>query len=187
VAISQVSTMAKDEEVHVWWQLSGEEDFEGFRLYRRRDGEPRERVIGGTELLPAGTSRYVDNDVETWNTYHYRVAVVEPDGTEIASSQAATVKLQASAYVLTHGKPNPFSATTSFQYTLPNSAPVTIRVYDVRGALVATLEDGERAEGGHHVSWDGRDSAGHLVSGGTYFVRLHAPDAVLTRKIVLVR
>jgi hypothetical protein len=184
--IGRIAAMAKQSDAIVWWDISGNGDYEGFRLYRRRDGEPQERVISGTGLLPAGTRQFVDTDVVAWNTYHYRVAVVEPDGTEMAS-QAVTVRMRTSAYTLTHGQPNPFSASTSFQYTLPRSGPVTVRVYDVRGALVATLEDAVRAEGVHTVSWDGRDNAGNVVSGGTYFVKLHAPDADLTRKIVLIR
>jgi hypothetical protein len=178
--------MVKWGDAYLLWDLSGDGDFGGFRLYRRRDGEPQERVISGATLLPGDARQYVDRDVDSWDTYHYRVAVVEPDGTEIAS-QSASVKMRTPAYVLTHGHPNPFSASTSLQYTLPKSSPVTVRVYDVRGALVATLDDGVRAEGVHTVSWDGRDNTGNVVSGGTYFVKLHAPDAVLTRKMVLIR
>jgi len=185
LAFEQVSVWPVDGDVYISWKLYGTGDIDGFRVYRRRDGDA-EHVVSGEALLPGDERQLTDRNLEPWHTYHYRVVAVAPGGEEIPS-QSATVEMRTPAFELTHGRPNPFSSSTSFQYTMPRAAPVSISVYDVRGALVATIEDGIRAAGVHTVAWNGRDRSGARVSAGTYFVRLQAPDVVLTRKIVLVR
>jgi hypothetical protein len=39
----------------------------------------------------------------------------------------------------------------------------------------------------HEVHWDGRDAAGTRVAAGMYIYRLQAGDAMLARKLVVVR
>jgi len=54
----------------------------------------------------------------------------------------------------------------------------------VDGRRVRTLID-ERREGcRQRVIWNGRDSDGRWVGGGTYFVTLTAGDIIQTRKVV---
>ncbi|MGD8414726.1 MAG: FlgD immunoglobulin-like domain containing protein, partial [Candidatus Latescibacterota bacterium] len=177
----------------VWWSFYAGDSIDGFKLCRHSGSEIDDVVISGDALLGADVRRFEDNDLESGETYYYRVVAVRSDGTEIQSG-TATVKSteiwpdnRPAPYALTHGHPNPFSTSTSFEYTLAETGPVTVRVYDVRGALVSTLENAVRAGGVHAISWDGRDNRGNRVSGGTYFVELRTPKAVLTRKIVLVR
>jgi len=177
----------------VWWSFFGGEPIDGFNVYRRAGNELEDKIISGNDPLPAGARRFEDASILPEQTYYYRVTALRPDGSEVRSATATIAPRTVSTamrpvpYSFTHGHPNPFSASTSFHYTLPTSERVTVRVYDVRGALVSTLEDAVRAEGVHSVSWDGRDSFGNVVSGGTYFVELRSPGTVLTRKIVLVR
>ena len=53
------------------------------------------------------------------------------------------------------------------------AARVTLRVYNLRGQVVASLlESEERAAGRHEVTWDGRASSGRPVPSGVYFFRL---------------
>ena len=68
------------------------------------------------------------------------------------------------------------------------SAPVTLRVYNVAGALVKTLVNGERAPGiAHAVTWDGRNNAGQRVASGVYFYRLVTKEFSRTKKMVLLK
>jgi hypothetical protein len=188
-----VGAEATDGGAAVWWSFFGGEPIDGFNVYRRAGNEIEDKIISGNDPLPAGARRFEDASILPEQTYYYRVAALRPDGSEVRSATATIAPRTVSTakrpvpYSFTHGHPNPFSTATSFQYTLPTAERVTVRVYDVRGALVSTLEDAVRAEGVHSVSWDGRDNFGNVVSGGTYFVELRFPGAVLTRKIVLVR
>jgi hypothetical protein len=89
--------------------------------------------------------------------------------------------------VLDQNIPNPFNATTSISYILPERASVTLRVYDVKGRPVAALVDGVEAPGPHAVDWDGRSDAGAPQPSGIYFYRLKADGRILTRKMVLIK
>src|SRR5262249_30217307 len=71
---------------------------------------------------------------------------------------------------------------------LGGSGPVTLAIYDVRGALVRRLVNHEQWASGTRVeSWDLRSDAGTSVSSGIYFAKLEAPGTVLTRRLTIVK
>lgn len=84
--------------------------------------------------------------------------------------------------------PNPTrSGETTLRFTLPESEPVTLAVFDVTGRLVRTLVHAGLDAGWHSVRWDGRGTSGASVSPGVYFVRLRAGDHVQSRKLLVLR
>lgn len=79
--------------------------------------------------------------------------------------------------------PNPFNPSTQIRFAVPQSAPVTLEVFEVTGRKVATLLDGTRMNAGWHVaSFD----ASNLGS-GTYVYRIQSAGTTQTRTMVLVR
>lgn len=80
--------------------------------------------------------------------------------------------------------PNPFPTSTKIQYAIPSKSHVQISVFDVRGARVATLVDGEIEAGSHEVTWDGRTFGGHTAATGVYFYKLQTKTEVRTRKML---
>ena len=87
---------------------------------------------------------------------------------------------------LSVGRPNPSGATVAFTIELPRRSPVSMRIYDVRGALVRTLEQSLVESGTHTLAWDGRDDRGRPVAGGLYLAWVHADGESLTRRVVRV-
>jgi len=85
------------------------------------------------------------------------------------------------------GFPNPFNPSTTIPYSVATTARVTLRVYDVRGALVATLVDEVVVAGRHRAAWNGRDRHGARVGSGVYFIRLSVGGDVRAGKVVLVK
>jgi endonuclease I len=84
--------------------------------------------------------------------------------------------------------PNPFQARTVLVYDLPRRGAVALRIYDVSGRLVRSLESGAVQEAGRHaVEWDGRDDAGTATTAGLYFGRLEAGGESAVRRLVRVR
>jgi hypothetical protein len=83
--------------------------------------------------------------------------------------------------------PNPFRGSAAIAYALPEAEAVSLRIYDIRGALVRRLVEETVAAGQHEADWDGRDSRGREVSSGVYFCRLAAGDGADTRRVVLIR
>jgi hypothetical protein len=97
-----------------------------------------------------------------------------------ASPEPAAV-LSAQAY------PNPFNPRTTIELSLPRTGEVSLKVYDLRGALVRTLVAGELSAGSHQVVWDGTSDAGRAVASGIYFYETRAGDAVSLGKLTLVK
>lgn len=78
--------------------------------------------------------------------------------------------------------PNPFSQSTTFDYTVTEKTKVSISVYNVIGRKVATVVDGIQPAGTYRATFE----AGDLAS-GTYFYRLEANGRVISRPMILVK
>ena len=83
--------------------------------------------------------------------------------------------------------PNPFNASTTIPFTLPQRAHVVLTIYDVLGRQVTTLLDEERLPGRYSVRWDGVDVTGKAVSSGVYLYELRVGTTSQCRKMVVVR
>ena len=83
--------------------------------------------------------------------------------------------------------PNPFSRSTTLRFTLRTDEQVSLSIYDARGALVSTLEDGMLPAGSHQALWNGRDQARRPVAAGIYFVRLQAGAYSATEKMMFLK
>ena len=88
---------------------------------------------------------------------------------------------------LLQNAPNPFNSQTVLSYFLLEPGPVRLEVFALTGQRVAVLHQGPQPAGYHRLHWDGRDAAGHPVASGAYLYRLVTDDAVLTRKLILLR
>jgi len=88
---------------------------------------------------------------------------------------------------LDQNHPNPFNPATRMTFRLPASMVVRLAVYDVSGALVTILVEGEMPGGLNDVSWDGRDAGGRRVDSGVYFCRLEAGGQTASRKLVVLK
>ncbi len=83
--------------------------------------------------------------------------------------------------------PNPFNPSTSIRFTLPSAVETSLKLYDVTGRLIRTLQSGFLPSGPHEVRWNGLDDAGRAVASGTYFARLIAGQETSVKPLVLVR
>ena len=83
--------------------------------------------------------------------------------------------------------PNPFVDGTSVSFNMPSSGRAVVRVYDVAGRLVRTVDDSVRGAGPQQVRWDGRNGDDEAVASGVYFIMLEAAGNSKTRKAVLLR
>ena len=88
--------------------------------------------------------------------------------------------------------PNPFNPETWIPYHLSQDAEVVVRIYDVRGRIVRTLDMGFQSFG-YYASrdkaayWNGKTDTGETVSSGTYFYQIQAGDYTETRKMVILK
>ncbi len=82
--------------------------------------------------------------------------------------------------------PNPFNQSTTIEFGLTEPARVTLRVYNVTGREVASLNDRLMAVGTHRVTWDGTTDSGERAASGIYFYRLTVGDRSHTGRMVMV-
>ena len=86
------------------------------------------------------------------------------------------------AFGLMQNYPNPFNPSTTIVYALPVASQVEIRVFNMLGAEVATIVEGERSAGMHQEVFN---AAG--LPSGVYFCRMNAGTFSANRKLLLVR
>jgi hypothetical protein len=84
-------------------------------------------------------------------------------------------------------RPNPFNPETAIAFSLKESSRVRISVYNLKGQLVATLLDAEKAAGQHSAAWDGRDDSGRPASSGMYLLRMSAGNYAGSLKMILLK
>jgi beta-lactamase superfamily II metal-dependent hydrolase len=80
--------------------------------------------------------------------------------------------------------PNPFTHAATFKLSNPEGRPVSLEIFDVSGRLVNSLAPSASGITQQTLTWDGRALSGDYVSPGVYFVRLSAPSAMISKKVV---
>ncbi len=88
---------------------------------------------------------------------------------------------------LSQNYPNPFNPATTIEFGIEEPTKVKITVYDAAGRLVKILADRVYSAGSHRVTWNGTGSKGNRMSSGLYFYRMESGNAVITKKMVLLR
>lgn len=83
--------------------------------------------------------------------------------------------------------PNPFNPETTISYSVKESAPVQILVYNLKGQLVRTLVNEAKPAGNHSVVFNGLDDSRRSLSSGVYFFKMRAGKYTDTRKMILMK
>jgi len=144
------------------------------------------RVAEGVPVSADGVVHYFDNSARPGKHYVYRISSVEDPAHTFTTTSVYVPVVRAA---LDQNYPNPFNPATTITYTVPDAGmrPVSLVIYDVRGARVRTLVDGMHSGGRFSVDWNGRNDAGARVSSGMYFYRLEQPGFTATRKMLLIK
>ncbi|OQY29974.1 MAG: hypothetical protein B6244_01565 [Candidatus Cloacimonetes bacterium 4572_55] len=83
--------------------------------------------------------------------------------------------------------PNPIASHTTISYSIPETAPVSVAIYNATGQHVRSLVNKQQTSGDYEVSWNGTNDSGEIVSGGVYFYTVKAGDHIQSRQMVLLR
>jgi|GEM_PF-1800327 len=132
-----------------------------------------------TEIWDAGDDGYPLGDlnwfgpevVEAWENGDPSPVVIETGIKNITSSD-----LNLRNY------PNPFSGSTRISYSVPLQAKVTLKVYNVTGAEVATLVDAMQSAGDHEVTFNGAN-----LKNGMYYCKLQVGIISQVHKLTLIK
>ena len=88
--------------------------------------------------------------------------------------------------------PNPFNPETWIPFQLAQPTSVVLRLYDIEGQVIRTINLGYKKIGFYTVInraiyWDGKNQLGESVSSGVYFYRLTTSDYDAMKKMVILR
>jgi len=95
--------------------------------------------------------------------------------------------LSPQTFALHQNYPNPFNPETSIGYDLASEGLVSIKIHDLRGALVKTLVNDVQPSGYKTIKWDGTNDRGQKVSAGLYLYRIDAEGFTDTKKMALLK
>jgi hypothetical protein len=83
--------------------------------------------------------------------------------------------------------PNPFNPATTIRYRLPAVSDVAVDIIDIMGRSVWSYSACYCRPGTHVLQWYGKSRGGLSVSSGIYLLRLITNNAVLTKKLLLLK
>lgn len=83
--------------------------------------------------------------------------------------------------------PNPSSADTRLEFSLPTASVGEVAVIDASGRRVTTLANGSWPAGMHSVTWSGLDAGGRSVAAGLYWARATFGPRQAVRCLVRLR
>ncbi|MCX6138927.1 MAG: T9SS type A sorting domain-containing protein, partial [Ignavibacteriales bacterium] len=86
-------------------------------------------------------------------------------------------------YQLAQNYPNPFNPSTTINFSLPVASNVTLKVYNMLGAEVATVAQGLHAPGAYSVRFD----ASNLASGVYVYTLRTSSGFVQSNKMLLMK
>jgi hypothetical protein len=150
----------------------------GDMLISHRDGE----------VVRVGLARMGEGESELLKVFGGDVppsisrAMLNETPVEVPSSSSIPI-----AFSLEQNAPNPFNPATTIRFTVAQSAPVNLAIYNLNGQLVREVVNDEMPAGSHEVVWDGRDAVSREVSSGVYVYRLRSGVQTAVNRMTLVR
>jgi len=185
------------------WRTETEINNVGFSIYRSEEKDDNYTRIAfisgaGNSAMP-NDYQFTDKKVEQGKTYFYYLEDIDVAGERSKSKiikviipPAIPATLVQSKFELFQNFPNPFNPETWLPYQLAESVPVTIRIFDLRGRIIRTLDFGNQQAGGYVTKdkaayWNGRNDCGEHVSSGLYFYQLKAGEFSAIRKMVIMK
>ncbi len=90
-------------------------------------------------------------------------------------------------FSLDQNYPNPFNPKTIINYRLPESAEISLIIYDIKGNIVKTIESGRLVAGRYTYVWNGQDNTDQPVSTGLYFTKIQADSYSRTIKMIFLK
>jgi hypothetical protein len=188
VELTTFTVSVKNELVKLNWETATEVNNYGFEVERASYSTTHLQIwkkIGfvngnGNSNSPKNYS-FVDNNVVS-GKYSYRLKQIDNDG-QFEYSGAIEIDLEKpSSYELYQNYPNPFNPSTIISFSVPVTAPVTLKIFDVLGNEVATLINEEKPAGVYEIEFNATN-----LSSGVYFYKVLAGSFIEAKKMLLTK
>jgi hypothetical protein len=109
------------------------------------------------------------------------------DGGHIPPTNDVPVDAPRREFELHPPSPNPFNPAAVLTFDLGREAQGSVKIYNLRGALVRSLAEGSFSAGQNTLRWLGRDDTGARVSSGVYLVSYQIDGFDETQEILMIK
>jgi len=200
VLSSFTATLMVQGKVRLDWVTQSASGLTGFRVLRNTVAEVSTAIAVSSLIEANNTSTavpysFIDNEIPCNGTYYYWLQIEGQDGSvsyygsiavEVTNGNNPDIPIPLIT-ALNNPFPNPFNPSLTIPFDLSKDGRVTIKIYNLKGQLIKNLVDEDKKASNYRIVWDGKDNNGHIVSAGTYIVRMNAPEYNSSRKIVMVK
>ena len=182
--------------VKLEWATQSEIHNLGFLVERRAQSDTAFHEIRNSFVQGQGTTTvahsysFVDSTLNAAGRYEYRLNQLDLDGKVHRSpGVAVSVPVQAIlevapiAFALLQNYPNPFNPETTIKFSVEQTSPTRVDVYDISGRLVTTLFDGIAISGRYYRL----RFTGTGIASGVYFYRLQGNGKSTLHKMLLLK
>lgn len=199
---SFTATITAQNYVRLSWETQSESNLLGYYLYRNTSeelstGSQISGLISPTNSSNQHTYTYLDSDIAQSGSYYYWLHSQELDGsgnyhgpiTVLVNLEAEQPGIPAIPQQtgLRTIYPNPFNPSTTISYGLDKTDSVNIKIFNSRGQLVRSLDEGLKTAGYYHLIWNGDDASGKSMPTGVYYIRMQAGHRSFHKKAVLMK
>jgi hypothetical protein len=173
--------------IDLHWNMSPEPDVGEYRIYRGLSvdfqPDPGSLFAAGSDTAFAGSTNA---------SYIYKLTAVDIHGNEstpvmVTAWQSSVPAPGEARFRLRAPIPNPARGAATITWTQPERGPVSLSMFDVRGARVAVLRDAVEEAGEHETPILLQDSQGRPLANGLYFLRFRWNGGSETRRIAVIR
>lgn len=178
--------------VYLKWNRVRVPDLHNYTVYRK--------TSNGVTAIP---QNFLSDAVDTVLTdttapasgVYYIVTATDVHANQGAASNEAAVGATTgvgnlppiTSLLVLQNRPNPFTASSTFDIGLPSASKVSLEVFDVAGRRVASRSLGSKPAGWQSISIDAVGDDNRPLASGVYFYRITAAGHTQTRKMVIAR
>jgi hypothetical protein len=83
--------------------------------------------------------------------------------------------------------PNPFNDAATIRFSIYNSQQITLKVFNILGKEVVTIQSGNLTGGDHVINWQGTDRNGQVLASGVYWLVLQTGSTRVSQKLLILR
>ncbi len=173
VELSSFTATVEKNGVILKWSTASEVNNHGFEIEKSSDAENFHTigfVSGAGTTTDKQNYTFIDKlNFTPENVLYYRLKQVDLNGKYNYSSVISVDNNLPLEFALLQNYPNPFNPSTTITYSVANTTPVNLKLYDISGQEVATLVNEVKNPGIYKINFD----AASLAS-GVYLVRMIA-------------
>lgn len=173
--------------VNARFDVAGATNMDSLQVWRK-NATGTDSLLIGTKYAVAGHHVVGDHNVPVGTTWTYYLLGADRLG-RLWSLQNASASIFADPTVIVPEDyqfelpyPNPFNASTTFSFDIPELSIVHLDIYDITGRLVSTLMDQPAPAGSYTKSFD----ASNMAS-GVYIYSFRANDFSKHGKVLLLK